>query len=60
MSVLDRHPDVIATSPVEDRHDYLSTACHHGLCVDCRLACKFCGEPCRCNCHRPEFQGVGV
>ena len=36
-----------------DEHDYLSTACYHGLHVRCRLRCKFCDTPCRCECHQP-------
>jgi len=33
-------------------HAYLSTACQHALHSDCRRDCKFCSEPCRCDCHR--------
>lgn len=33
------------------RHRYLSTACLHGLHETCRLTCKFCAEPCLCECH---------
>jgi hypothetical protein len=32
-------------------HDYLSTACLHGLHDRCRLVCKFCAAACRCGCH---------
>lgn len=32
-------------------HDYLSTACFHGLHKRCRRHCKFCGVDCRCTCH---------
>jgi hypothetical protein len=32
-------------------HDYLSTACSHGLHDRCRRTCKFCRAPCRCGCH---------
>lgn len=32
-------------------HDYLSTACHHGIHLNCRKQCKFCGVPCKCVCH---------
>lgn len=37
-------------------HDYLSTACYHGLCERCRKQCKFCSVSCRCACHvkQPE------
>jgi pyruvate-formate lyase-activating enzyme len=35
----------------EDKHDYLSTACHHGRHFACRLKCKFCQAPCKCGCH---------
>lgn len=46
-----------------DVHDYLSTACHHGVHDHCRSAtsidggtkepgtCKFCDAKCRCDCH---------
>lgn len=34
-------------------HDYLSTACAHVRHGDCRIACKFCGNCCRCACHTP-------
>jgi hypothetical protein len=33
------------------RHRYLSTYCLHGLHAACRLTCKTCGAPCRCDCH---------
>jgi len=36
-----------ATEP----HGYVSTACFHGLHGRCRLVCKFCDVPCRCECH---------
>lgn len=32
-------------------HDYLSTACEHGACDQCRQACKFCGNSCGHGCH---------
>lgn len=32
-------------------HDYVSTACHHGLHEQCRLTCKFCPTDCGCPCH---------
>lgn len=35
-------------------HDYLSTACFHGLHERCRKECKFCGQWCKCKCHRQE------
>lgn len=34
-----------------DVHDYLSTACFHGLHDRCRKSCKFCGTNCKCYCH---------
>lgn len=34
-----------------DRH-YFSTACQHNEHALCRLECKFCGEPCKCHCHK--------
>lgn len=41
-------------------HDYLSTACHHGLHQRCRKTCKFCETECRCSCHRAALsEGVG-
>jgi hypothetical protein len=43
--------------PQAGAHDYLSTACHHGLHARCRLTCKFCAEPCRCECHRERVSG---
>lgn len=33
-------------------HDYLSTACLHERHDQCRRSCKFCGMPCRCECHQ--------
>ena len=33
------------------RHRYLSTACLHEAHELCRRACKWCGEPCLCECH---------
>ena len=36
-----------------EAHDYLSTACHHGLCGDCRVTCKFCKAQCLHECHLP-------
>lgn len=38
----------------EVAHDYLSTACFHGLHERCRRECKFCGVQCRCECHTAE------
>lgn len=37
--------------PMAEEHDYLSTACHHGLHDRCRQSCKFCGTKCQCECH---------
>lgn len=36
------------------QHNYISTACQHGLCVQCRRVCKFCDTPCQCTCGHPE------
>jgi hypothetical protein len=41
----------VATQAGANPHDYLSTACFHGLHERCRLNCKFCGVDCRCPCH---------
>lgn len=41
-------PKVVVGGP---QHDYLSTACHHGLHERCRKTCKFCAAPCKCECH---------
>jgi len=30
---------------------YLSTGCFHQKCGSCRSTCKFCGEPCKHDCH---------
>lgn len=38
-------------------HDYLSTYCWHENHGDCRLECKTCKRPCRCECHSPQ-QGL--
>lgn len=35
-------------------HVYVSTACYHGRCKDCRKSCKFCDVPCECDCHDRE------
>lgn len=35
-------------------HDYLSTACGHGLHDRCRLVCKYCPAKCRCECHETK------
>lgn len=45
-----RRSDEDPTSPATHHH-YLSTACTHGLHVRCRMTCKFCEAPCRCQCH---------
>jgi hypothetical protein len=34
------------------RAHYFSTACAHMKHELCKLACKYCGAPCRCVCHR--------
>jgi hypothetical protein len=41
----------VATQDGANLHDYLSTACFHGLHERCRRHCKFCGVDCRCPCH---------
>lgn len=41
-------------------HDYLSTACHHGLHPRCRRTCKFCDTPCRCDCHQRSRHPSGA
>lgn len=48
-------------------HQYLSTACFHGLHDGpeagdhpeqrCRRTCKFCSEPCICYCHTRAYAG---
>ena len=40
-------------------HDYVSTACHHGLHDRCRGQCKFCGVKCGCSCHRQPESTAG-
>jgi hypothetical protein len=37
--------------PSDNLHDYLSTACYHKMHWRCRQFCKFCGVPCKCECH---------
>lgn len=32
-------------------HPYTSTYCLHGVHERCRLNCKLCNAPCRCDCH---------
>jgi hypothetical protein len=50
-------PDVPPGETIDDRqgpmieHSYTSTYCLHGLHEDCRLVCKVCAAPCRCDCH---------
>jgi hypothetical protein len=41
----------VATQAGANPHDYLSTACFHGLHERCQRHCKFCGVDCRCTCH---------
>lgn len=36
------------------RHIYASTACQHEIHDRCRKVCKFCQEPCRCECHEGQ------
>lgn len=33
------------------QHEYISTACLHGLCGSCRNTCKYCGTSCQHDCH---------
>ena len=33
------------------QHRYLSTACLHGACAECREMCKFCDATCLHDCH---------
>jgi hypothetical protein len=44
-------------------HEYLSTACLHDECGNCRNTCKFCDAPCLHDCHpggaAPGFSWVG-
>ena len=35
-------------------HAYRSTACLHNWHEACRKYCKWCEEPCRCDCHQPK------
>lgn len=35
-------------------HRYYSTACQHGIHVECRRSCKWCEAPCQCACHGAE------
>jgi len=37
-------------------HQYVSTACQHGLHARCRQKCKFCDVDCLCLCHRSNIQ----
>lgn len=37
---------------------YFSTYCIHGLHGDCRLTCKTCQLPCRCECHAHNDGGA--
>ena len=38
-------------APFNAHHIYVSTYCQHGLHHHCRLMCKICDDPCRCECH---------
>lgn len=42
--------------PSHIEHDYLSTACLHGLHDRCRLRCKFCYTECECTCGHQDLQ----
>jgi hypothetical protein len=36
-------------------HEYMSTACMHGIHSRCLQMCKFCDAPCQCDCdHGPQ------
>ena len=37
-------------------HNYLSTACTHGIHGRCRFTCKFCHEVCVCQCHAEQAE----
>jgi hypothetical protein len=37
-------------------HVYVSTACQHQLCTECRRTCKFCAVSCYCPCHGTQDQ----
>ena len=39
------------------QHRYLSTACLHQRCADCRKTCKFCDATCLCDCHEDTAEG---
>lgn len=39
------------------KHIYVSTACQHELHDRCREVCKFCAEPCACECHQENDHG---
>ena len=43
-------------------HEYLSTACWHGVHTRCRSECKFGGETCVCECHgeRPAYDDADL
>lgn len=43
-----------------EQHDYLSTACFHGLHDRCRKECKFCGVACKCDCHNQQVSEPGL
>lgn len=52
-------PNDVGMSPDEffetgNTHDYLSTACYHGLHERCRKECKFCATKCRCPHHEEK------
>jgi hypothetical protein len=36
-------------------HAYVSTACYHDQCTQCRNTCKFCNAPCRCEHHAEDL-----
>jgi hypothetical protein len=36
-------------------HEYVSTACFHAQCGDCRRSCKYCDVPCQHVCHQMGF-----
>jgi hypothetical protein len=44
-------PEPLVYKDADAPHDYLSTACLHGLHDRCRKQCKFCSVACKCACH---------
>lgn len=44
----------------EESEHYESTACFHGHHDLCRLECKHCASPCRCECHEDDDPRKGL